>query len=168
VRRRRTGRLVEVVNASVSGWGTDDELKCLTSHGMQWRPDLVLVAMTLHNDVSDNLRERFHAVRNGALVEKPRRDETFLAYKVIQLKGFPAEGHGRPGGDRGHRPAARLQGVDGRGRRGLYLERDGHWNKAGHRLASGIVASELVRLGLVREGDRRALSTPNGTQRLGG
>src|SRR6185436_12017198 len=43
---------VEVINASVSGWGTDDELKYLTSYGRQWQPDLILVAMTLYNDIS--------------------------------------------------------------------------------------------------------------------
>jgi hypothetical protein len=32
----------------------------------------------------------------------------------------------------------------------LYLERDGHWNEAGHRLAAGSVAGELVDHGVVR------------------
>jgi len=73
---QETGRRVEVVNASVSGWGTDDELKYLTRYGTQWKPDLILVAMTLHNDISDNLREQFHTIRNGALIEQARPDET--------------------------------------------------------------------------------------------
>ena len=87
---KRAGRRVEVVNASVSGWGTDDELQYLTTHGMKWRPDLVLVAMTLHNDVSDNLRERFHTTKNGALVKTPREADSFLRYGIVQLKGFLA------------------------------------------------------------------------------
>jgi acetyltransferase AlgX (SGNH hydrolase-like protein) len=32
----------------------------------------------------------------------------------------------------------------------LYLTRDGHWDRPGHRLAARIVASDLVRLGLAR------------------
>lgn len=81
---------VEVVNASVSGWGTDDELQYLTTYGMKWRPDLVVVVMTLHNDLSDNLRQRFHTTRNSTLVERPRDKTTFLDYKLVQLKGFLA------------------------------------------------------------------------------
>jgi len=40
---------VEVINAGVSGWGTDDELTYLTRYGFRFHPDLVLVGMTLHN-----------------------------------------------------------------------------------------------------------------------
>ena len=69
---QQTGKTIEVINAGTSGWGTDDELRYLTSYGLRWKPDLVLVAMTLHNDVSDNLREEWHTLRNGALVEQPR------------------------------------------------------------------------------------------------
>src|SRR5882672_5326022 len=85
-----TGRRVEVVNASVSGWGTDDELTYLTRYGMQWKPDLILVAMTLHNDISDNLGEQFHTIRNGELVERPRTEEALLSYELLQLKAFLA------------------------------------------------------------------------------
>jgi hypothetical protein len=81
---------IEVVNASVSGWGTDDELKYLTSYGRQFKPDLIIVAMTLYNDVSDNLRERFHTLRDGALVERVSTRASFLDYKVTQAKGLLA------------------------------------------------------------------------------
>ena len=117
----KTPRRVEVVNASVSGWGTDDELQYLTTHGMQWKPDLVVVAMTLHNDISDNLR-------------KPQRLVTRVADQVgipvIDL--LPAFREWTTGGDAT-----------------LYLERDGHWNDQGHRLGSDIVSRELVRRGLI-------------------
>jgi len=260
----RVGRRIEVVNASVSGWGTDDELKYLTTHGRKLRPDLILVAMTLHNDISDNLRERFHTMRNGALVEKPGENLSFLQYKVIQLKGFlasrshayqlvlrarrsrevrveasqlnvhvvdlfreptnarisrgleltslllqqmasiaAADGSrlvlallplvvqlsderfanlaeaaaGSMHGLQRERPQSLISHM---GRRlgidvidllpafkesvhageSLYLERDGHWNEAGHRLAVSIVISELLRRGLVPASDLRILGTP--------
>jgi hypothetical protein len=86
----RAPERVEVMNASVSGWGTDDELKYLTTYGRRFKPDLIVVAMTLYNDVSDNLRERFHTVRDGVLVEKPPARASFLEYKIIQLKGLLA------------------------------------------------------------------------------
>jgi hypothetical protein len=86
----RMGRPVEVINASVSGWGTDDELKYLTSYGRRWKADVIVVAMTLYNDVSDNLRERFHVMRDGALVPRSDTRAPFAAYVLTQLKGFLA------------------------------------------------------------------------------
>jgi hypothetical protein len=88
--QQRTGHRVEVINAGVSGWGTDDELRYLTSYGLKWRPDLVLVAMTLHNDISDNLREEWHTIRGGALIEQIRPRTSFLPYQIVRLKGFLA------------------------------------------------------------------------------
>lgn len=93
LQRELEGRVpghVEVINASVSGWGTDDELKYLTSYGRQWKPDLIVVAMTLYNDVNDNLRERFHTVRDGVLVAKTGTRASFSQYTITQLKGFLA------------------------------------------------------------------------------
>ena len=87
---QKTGQRVEVINASVSGWGTDDELQYLNAYGMSWSPDLILVVMTLHNDISDNLRERFHTIKNGALVAQPVVPASFLQYKVVQLKSLLA------------------------------------------------------------------------------
>jgi len=87
---RRTNRPVEVVNASVSGWGTDDELRYLETYGARWEPDLVLVAMTLHNDVNDNLRERFHRNDSGTLAHGWQRRLSALEFGLIEVKGFLA------------------------------------------------------------------------------
>jgi hypothetical protein len=86
----RTGKRIEVINAGVSGWGTDDELRYLTEYGLKYRPDLVVVAMTLHNDISDNLRHDWHRVENGALVDQHREPMSFLDYQVMQLKAYLA------------------------------------------------------------------------------
>jgi hypothetical protein len=86
----RTGIPIEVVNASVSGWGTDDELTYLEKYGARWEPDLILVALTLHNDVKDNLRERFHRNQKGALSEGWQRPLSSHAFHLIELKGFLA------------------------------------------------------------------------------
>ena len=87
---RQTGKLVEVVNAGVSGWGTDDELRYLTRYGLQYHPDLVVVAMTIHNDISDNFRQDWHTVQDGVLVEQPKVPASYLGYKVTELKAFLA------------------------------------------------------------------------------
>jgi hypothetical protein len=251
---RRADRPVEVINASVSGWGTDDELKYLTTYGRRWKPDLIVVAMTLYNDISDNLRERFHTLKNGALVERPGTRASFIDFKVTELKGFLAtrfhlyqvlirakraretqvearqlqshvgslfhdgtdaqmsrglelterllermraiataensrvivvliplgvqlsprqfaEFTGAPDGSRPgpqiEQPQRLLKRIGERagvevidllpgfkewaaaGGDALYLSRDGHWDRPGHRLAATITGAELVRLGLV-------------------
>jgi hypothetical protein len=86
----RSGKQIEIINASVSGWGTDDELKYLSSYGFRWKPDLVIIAVTLYNDISDNLRQRFHTVTDGALVARPPTNAPYLDYTITQLKGFLA------------------------------------------------------------------------------
>jgi lysophospholipase L1-like esterase len=82
----------EVVNAAVSGWGTDDELTYLRRYGMALAPDVVIVVMTLHNDISDNLRERFHTFRDGLLRERPRVEKA-LAQHWLQRVKEAAAGH---------------------------------------------------------------------------
>jgi len=78
---------IEVINASVSGWGTDHQLAYLKRHAIKFEPDLILVAMTLHNDVSDNLAETFHTVVNGKLLAEPVRETPSVEYMIIQIKG---------------------------------------------------------------------------------
>jgi hypothetical protein len=88
--RARLGRPVEVINASVSGWGTDDEITYLVRYGLRFQPDIVLVAMTLHNDVQDNLAEEFHAFEQGSLREKPQMNIPIREYIVLQIKEYLA------------------------------------------------------------------------------
>jgi len=66
------GRSVEVLNAGVSGWGTDQELLYLEREGLQSSPDLVVLAFFLYND-PDNIR---HSVQYG--LQKPLFADTNL------------------------------------------------------------------------------------------
>jgi hypothetical protein len=50
------GRDVEVINFGVSGYGTAQELITLRHHVWQYAPDIVLLAVTTNNDISDNSR----------------------------------------------------------------------------------------------------------------
>lgn len=83
-------RPIEVVNASVSGWGTDDELTYLIREGIKYRPDLVLIAMTLHNDVSDNLLEEYHEFRNGKIEQRPVTLVPWPSYLILKAKEWMA------------------------------------------------------------------------------
>lgn len=87
--RHNPGR-IEVINAGVSGWGTDDELAYLRTYGVRLQPDLVLVAMTLHNDLSDNLSAEWHELRDGRLVPRPVPLLSDFDYRRLQLQTFLA------------------------------------------------------------------------------
>lgn len=50
------GQTVEVINFGVSGYGTAQELITLQQKVFEYSPDVVLLAVTTNNDVSDNLR----------------------------------------------------------------------------------------------------------------
>jgi len=50
-------QVVEVINSAVSGWATDDQLAYLTRYGVKYKPDLILVAMTIHNDLQENMEK---------------------------------------------------------------------------------------------------------------
>jgi hypothetical protein len=86
--RAKLKRPVEVINAAVSGWGQDDQLFYLREYGLAFKPDLVLIAMTTHNDLLDNLRERFHTLEQGTLVTRPTTRMPESDFRILQLKGF--------------------------------------------------------------------------------
>jgi hypothetical protein len=86
--RSLTGRPVEVVNGAVSGWGTDDHLEYLTRYGVKLVPDLVLDAMTLHNDVSDNLEQRYHTLVDGRLVARPPAEMSEADFRLLKVKDY--------------------------------------------------------------------------------
>lgn len=50
------GKRVEVINFGVSGYGTAQELITLREHVWDYSPDIVMLAVTTNNDISDNLR----------------------------------------------------------------------------------------------------------------
>lgn len=48
------GAAVQVINSGVSGWGTDQEYLFLQSEGLQYQPDVVVLALFLINDPENN------------------------------------------------------------------------------------------------------------------
>ncbi len=51
-----SGQQVEVINFGVSGYGTAQELLTLHEKVLKYSPDLVLLAVTTNNDITDNSR----------------------------------------------------------------------------------------------------------------
>ncbi len=78
------GQPVEVINAGVSGFGTDQQLLWLQEEGIKYAPDLVLLAVYPHNDFMNNA-EILESANRGA-ISKP-----FFALVdgQLQLRYFP-------------------------------------------------------------------------------
>jgi len=81
-------RTIEVVSVAVSGWGQNDELAYLERYGARLSPDLVLVGVTLHNDISDNMKGNFYKLTDNGLVASPVREIPLLEYRIWQIRAF--------------------------------------------------------------------------------
>lgn len=78
------GRPVEVVNAGVSGFGTDQQLLWLGEEGVNYAPDLVLLAVYPHNDFMNNAEILESANQGG--INKPFFS---LVDGELQLRYYP-------------------------------------------------------------------------------
>src|ERR1051326_3381618 len=83
------GRGVEVINFGVSGYGTAQELITLRNQVWQYSPDLILLAVTTNNDISDNSQALkktnqipYFVGRDDGLVE----DDSFLQTRSFQSR----------------------------------------------------------------------------------
>lgn len=69
--RRRTGKDIEVINAAfASGYAPDTQYVYLKNKGLELKPDLVLSAFTVHNDLYDILYESERTLGSDGLPEK--------------------------------------------------------------------------------------------------
>lgn len=66
---------IEVINFGVSGYGTGQELITLREHVWQYSPDIVMLAVTTNNDISDN-----------SLVLKKAHDVPYFSFKDNRLQ----------------------------------------------------------------------------------
>ncbi len=81
---------VDVINCAVSGWGQDAQLAYLQKYGRDLKPDLILVAMTLHNDVLDNMQGRFYSMVEGRLAPVSVQRMSDWEYRALRFKGYLA------------------------------------------------------------------------------
>lgn len=90
---------VEVINFGVPSWGTDQEYLALREYGLDFMPDLVLLAFYSQNDVSDNYSvllsrgstypKPFFDIQDGQLVELPFSDPTPIPIAVGRRLAAP-------------------------------------------------------------------------------
>jgi hypothetical protein len=83
------GREVEVINFGVSGYGTAQELLTLRGKVWDYSPDLVLLAVTTNNDITDNSRALkktdeipYFVFRDGRLA----LDDSFRDSRAFRLR----------------------------------------------------------------------------------
>jgi lysophospholipase L1-like esterase len=83
------GKRVEVINFGVSGYGTAQELLTLRERAWDYAPDIVLLAMTTNNDITDNLRAfkktdeiPYFVYRDGQLT----LDDSFRHTRTFRLR----------------------------------------------------------------------------------
>jgi hypothetical protein len=87
------GREVEVINFGVSGYGTAQELLTLRGKVWDYSPDLVLLAVTTNNDITDNSRALkrtdeipYFVFRDGRLA----LDDSFKNTRAFSLRSSAA------------------------------------------------------------------------------
>lgn len=95
---RRGGRRVEVINFGVSGYGTAQELITLRERVWDYSPDIVLLAVTTNNDITDNSRALkrtdeipYFVLRDNQLV----LDDSFRETKAFRLRSSAINRVGR-------------------------------------------------------------------------
>ena len=83
------GRDIEVINFGVSGYGTAQELITLRKKVWDYAPDLVLLAITTNNDITDNARALkrtdeipYFVIRDGQLA----LDDSFRDSSAFRLR----------------------------------------------------------------------------------
>lgn len=78
----RAGKKIEIINLSVSGYGTAEQLLMLQHEGIKFHPDLVL--LTWHNtDPDDNIRSGLYRIEDNQLIRKNK--EYLPGVKIREL-----------------------------------------------------------------------------------
>ncbi|HEV2882819.1 MAG TPA: SGNH/GDSL hydrolase family protein [Pyrinomonadaceae bacterium] len=92
------GKRVEVINFGVSGYGTAQELLTLREHAWDYSPDIVMLAITTNNDITDNARALkktdeipYFVYRDGQLT----LDDSFRHTRTFSLRHSAVSHAGR-------------------------------------------------------------------------
>lgn len=86
---------IEVINAGVQGYGTDQELIYLKNEGLKYQPDVIVLNFTLSNDIVDNSFSKsvydktypkpYYILENDNLVLKDDHLKLHMVKKVVFL-----------------------------------------------------------------------------------
>ena len=83
----------EVINAGVPGWNVENELAYLQAEGLKYEPDLILLDLTLANDIKG--KSALLADNQPAPIKWLRSHTYFWPFLTIQLRWVEARAEGR-------------------------------------------------------------------------
>jgi hypothetical protein len=92
------GKKIEVLNFGVSGYGTAQELLTLSEHVWKYSPDIVMLAVTTNNDITDNSRVLKKTEEIPYFVFKENRltlDDSFKSSRPFRLRQSRVSRFGR-------------------------------------------------------------------------
>lgn len=87
------GQHYEVINAAVPGWNLENELAYLQAEGLQYQPDLILLDLTIVNDIYG--KSALLAQNRPAPIEWLRSNTYFWPFLTVQLRTMQARSQGR-------------------------------------------------------------------------
>ena len=86
-------RHYEVINAAVPGWNLENELSYLQAEGMKYQPDLILLDLTIVNDIYG--KSALVAQDRPAPIEWLRANTYFWPFLTVQLRWLEARAQGQ-------------------------------------------------------------------------
>ena len=86
-------RHYEVINVGVPGWNLENELAYLQAEGLKYEPDLILLDLTIVNDVYG--KSALVAQNRPAPIEWLRSNTYFWPFLTVQLRWLEARSNGR-------------------------------------------------------------------------
>ncbi|RME46121.1 MAG: hypothetical protein D6796_09425 [Caldilineae bacterium] len=88
-----TGTRYEVINAGVPGWNLENELAYLQAEGLKYQPDLIVLDVTVVNDIYG--KSALVAHKRPPLIEWLRAHTYFWPFLSVQLRWAQARAQGR-------------------------------------------------------------------------
>jgi GDSL-like Lipase/Acylhydrolase family len=83
----------EVINAGVPGWNLENSFAYLQAEGLKYKPDLILLGLTLANDIKG--KSALLADNQPAPIKWLRSNTYFWPFLTVQLRWMEARTHGR-------------------------------------------------------------------------
>ncbi|HEY3475376.1 MAG TPA: SGNH/GDSL hydrolase family protein [Anaerolineales bacterium] len=87
------GQRFEVINAGVPGWNLENALAYLQAEGLKYEPDLILLGLTLTNDIKGD--SALLADNQPAPIKWLRSNTYFWPFLTVQLRWLEARSQGR-------------------------------------------------------------------------
>ena len=87
-KRSGTNRHYEVINAGVPGWNVENELAYLQAEGLKYEPDLILLDLTIVNDIKGG--SALAADHQPALIKWLRANTYFWPFLTVQMRWLEA------------------------------------------------------------------------------